>query len=62
MITHEHIQTKVTSLMPEIRQALEALVRIPSVSFPEFDPQEVRRSAELTRELLERAGMQTRIL
>jgi len=48
--------------MPEVRDALERLIRIPSVSFPEFDPAKVRESADLTRELLAAAGMQTEIL
>src|SRR5438034_1400771 len=56
------IRDRIAALMPEIRDALERLVRIPSVSFPEFDPEQVRRSADLTRRLLEEAGMQTEIL
>ncbi len=42
--------------MPELRNDLEALIRIPSVSSAHFDPLEVRRSAEKTAELLEKAG------
>jgi acetylornithine deacetylase/succinyl-diaminopimelate desuccinylase-like protein len=62
MATSDDIRTRITDLMPEVRDALERLVRIPSVSFPEFDPAKVRDSAALTRELLEGAGMQTEIL
>jgi acetylornithine deacetylase/succinyl-diaminopimelate desuccinylase-like protein len=62
MTSHDDIRARVTSLMPDIRQTLERLVRIPSVSFPEFDPQQVRRSAQLTQQLLEEAGMQTKLL
>ena len=36
---------------------LERLIRIPSVAFPGFDPQPVRRSAEATREILEATGL-----
>jgi cysteinylglycine-S-conjugate dipeptidase len=61
-IDFSHMQAKVSSLMPEIREELEHLVRIPSVSFEGFDPSNVRRSAELTREILESAGMGTQIL
>jgi acetylornithine deacetylase/succinyl-diaminopimelate desuccinylase-like protein len=45
-----------------VRRELEGLVRIPSVSFPGFDPSNVRASAEETRRILEAAGMQTRLL
>ncbi len=38
------------------------LVRIPSVSFKGFDPQNVRRSAELTKEILEASGLDSQIL
>jgi acetylornithine deacetylase/succinyl-diaminopimelate desuccinylase-like protein len=48
--------------MPEIRAELERLVRIPSVSFPEFDPEQVRRSAAATQEILQACGMETRLL
>src|SRR6266508_6036480 len=60
--TTARIRERVAELMPEIRDALERLVRIPSVSFPEFDPANVRRSGELTRDLLDEAGLQTEIL
>jgi acetylornithine deacetylase/succinyl-diaminopimelate desuccinylase-like protein len=56
------IKAKISSLMPSVRQNLERLVRIPSVSFEGFDPEHVRRSAAATREILEAAGMQTQIL
>src|SRR5262245_34721404 len=56
------IKQRVTDLMPSVRANLEHLVRIPSVSFPEFDPANVRASAQATRELLDAAGMQTQIL
>jgi acetylornithine deacetylase/succinyl-diaminopimelate desuccinylase-like protein len=62
MTSHDDIRARVTSLMPDIRQTLERLVRIPSVSFPEFDPEQVRRSAQLTQQLLDEAGMQTKLL
>jgi acetylornithine deacetylase/succinyl-diaminopimelate desuccinylase-like protein len=62
MTDADAITRRITELMPEVREALEQLIRIPSVSFPEFDPAHVRRSAELTRDLLDAAGMQTEIL
>jgi acetylornithine deacetylase/succinyl-diaminopimelate desuccinylase-like protein len=42
----------------KVRQDLERLIRIPSVSFPGFDPAEVHRSAEVTAEILEASGAQ----
>jgi cysteinylglycine-S-conjugate dipeptidase len=62
MTSTDRIPRRVAELIPEVRDALERLVRIPSVSFPEFDPANVRRSAELTEELLRAGGMETEIL
>jgi acetylornithine deacetylase/succinyl-diaminopimelate desuccinylase-like protein len=56
------LRQRLEDLRPEIRSGLEGLVRIPSVSFEGFDPDNVRRSAEATRQILEGCGMQTRIL
>ena len=56
------IEQRIHALMPDIRADLERLVRIPSVSFPDFDPRHVRSSAEATREILDASGMETRIL
>lgn len=58
----DRLGQRITSLMPEVRSDLEALVRIPSVSFPGFDPEHLRASAEATRGLLESAGMEARLL
>ncbi|HYT79983.1 MAG TPA: dipeptidase, partial [Actinomycetota bacterium] len=60
--TLEAIPERISALMPDIRVELERLVRIPSVSFPEFDPEQVRRSAAATEEILQACGMQTRLL
>lgn len=58
----EPMSQKIAELMPGIRADLERLVRIPSVSFPDFDPQQVRRSAAATEEILRSCGMETRLL
>jgi len=55
--TDVELAAEVRRLFPEIRADLESLVRIPSVSFPGFDHSHVRRSAELTADLLAAAGM-----
>jgi cysteinylglycine-S-conjugate dipeptidase len=52
----------VRSAMPGVREDLERLVRIPSVSADGFDPGEVRRSAEAGAEILERSGLEVRLL
>ena len=49
---HEDIRTAVQNDLPRVRNELETMVRIPSVSAPGFDPAEVRRSAELVADLL----------
>ncbi|MEE9299089.1 MAG: dipeptidase [Acidimicrobiia bacterium] len=55
---HEDLTAAVDRLFPDLRQDLEALIRIPSVSAPDFDPEEVRRSAAATAALLEQAGFE----
>ncbi len=52
----EDLRTTVAALMPQVRADLERLVRIPSIAFPGYDPEPVRRSAEVTAEILEAAG------
>ncbi len=49
---HDDIRSAVQADLPRVRTDLEAMVRIPSVSAPGFDPEEVRRSAEFVAELL----------
>ena len=58
----DQVRKKLSSVFPEVRRDLERLVRIPSVSFKGFDRDNVRRSAELTREILEASGLESRIL
>jgi acetylornithine deacetylase/succinyl-diaminopimelate desuccinylase-like protein len=56
------LRQRLAALAPDIRSDLERLVRIPSVSFKGFDRENVRRSADTTRQILEGCGMETRIL
>jgi acetylornithine deacetylase/succinyl-diaminopimelate desuccinylase-like protein len=56
------LRQRLAALAPDIRSDLERLVRIPSVSFEGFHRENVLRSAETTRQILEGCGMQTRIL
>jgi cysteinylglycine-S-conjugate dipeptidase len=53
----EEIRRRVASEMPRLTEELARLVRIPSVSLPGHDPQQVRRSAEVVREVLIGAGV-----
>lgn len=53
---HEDIVTAVDALMPGLIEDLASLVRIPSVSAPGYDTDEVRRSAHAVAELLQDAG------
>lgn len=53
---HADLRDAIDDLLPSLRGDLEALVRIPSVSAPDFDAGEVRRSAEKTADLLRAAG------
>lgn len=52
----------VRRLMPGLRSDLEHLVRIPSISHAGFDPTQVRRSAEATRDLFVALGLESRIV
>jgi acetylornithine deacetylase/succinyl-diaminopimelate desuccinylase-like protein len=54
---HDDLKDAVDRLMPSLRDDLEAHVRIPSVSAPGHDPEQVRKSAEFTADLLTTAGL-----
>src|SRR2546428_13522666 len=56
------LRQRLAARLRDIRSDLERLVRIPSVSFDGFDPENVRRSAEATMQILEGGGMQARTL
>jgi len=55
---HDDLRDAVDRLMPDLREELDTLVRIPSVSAAGYDPAEVRRSAELTASLFAAAGIE----
>ncbi|KRA24456.1 peptidase M20 [Microbacterium sp. Root61] len=52
----------VAQLMPEVIERLNALVRIPSIAFPGFDPGPVRKMGEAVVELFEAAGADDAVL
>jgi acetylornithine deacetylase/succinyl-diaminopimelate desuccinylase-like protein len=51
------LRGRLDELLPAAIADLEALVRIPSIAFPGYDPQPVHRSAEAVAELLRGAGL-----
>jgi acetylornithine deacetylase/succinyl-diaminopimelate desuccinylase-like protein len=51
------LRDAITADMPETLAGLERLVRIPSRGYPGYDPADVRRSAETTRDILIAAGV-----
>lgn len=53
----EALRARLARLMPGIREDLERLVRIPSVSAPAFDQATVEASAQAVADLLRGAGM-----
>jgi acetylornithine deacetylase/succinyl-diaminopimelate desuccinylase-like protein len=56
------LQDRVTRLLPALRQDLEALTRIPSVSLAAFDQEHVEASARAVAQLLVAEGLQVEII
>jgi acetylornithine deacetylase/succinyl-diaminopimelate desuccinylase-like protein len=56
------LQARVTQLLPALRQDLEALTEIPSVSLAAFDQAHVEASARAVAELLRAEGLQVEII
>lgn len=56
------LRAKVRAAMPRVREAHAKLVRIPSLSAAGHDPEPVRRTAQLTAEMLREAGAEARVL
>ena len=54
---HEDLAAAVDADFERVRRELEDLVRIPSVSAPDFDPSVVRRSADAVAALLTESGL-----
>jgi acetylornithine deacetylase/succinyl-diaminopimelate desuccinylase-like protein len=57
LVDADAVRSGVLGLMPSVRADLEALVRIPGVSAPAFDQEQVQRSAEAVAGLLRAAGL-----
>ena len=53
----DEVRRVVEAVLPGVREDLDRLIRIPSVSAPGFDPAHVRGSAEATAEILEASGL-----
>lgn len=54
---HDDLRSAVSADSPRIRDELDRMVRVPSVSAPGYPPAEVRRSAEFVAELMSEAGL-----
>ncbi|QSB13685.1 dipeptidase [Natronosporangium hydrolyticum] len=61
-LTETELRAAITRELPGVHADLARLVAVPSISFPEFDPAHVQRSAELTAELLRGCGLSTEIV
>jgi len=54
----EKLREHIAADLPRAITELEQLVRIPSMGYPAYDPDNVRASAETTRDILADAGAQ----
>lgn len=54
----EQLRERIAADMPRTVAELERLVRIPSMGYPDYDPINVRASAEATKEILREAGVE----
>ena len=54
----ETLAKRIHEQMPRYIETLESLIRIPSISFDNFDPNEVLRSADAVKKLFEKNGLQ----
>lgn len=61
-VERERLARTVRADLARVRRELETLVRVPSVSHPGHDGQQLRRSADETKRILEGAGMRARLL
>jgi acetylornithine deacetylase/succinyl-diaminopimelate desuccinylase-like protein len=57
METHE-LRDRMAAQMTQSTSDLQDLVRIPSLGYPGYDPANVRASAEMTRDVLAKAGVE----
>jgi acetylornithine deacetylase/succinyl-diaminopimelate desuccinylase-like protein len=53
----DELRERIAGDMPRTIAELERLVRIPSMGYPDYDPADVRASAETTRDILAEAGV-----
>jgi acetylornithine deacetylase/succinyl-diaminopimelate desuccinylase-like protein len=56
------LRPKVSASMPEVRAALERLVRVPSMSATGYPAEPVRETAKVTAELFRAAGLDARVV
>jgi acetylornithine deacetylase/succinyl-diaminopimelate desuccinylase-like protein len=56
-MSDDALRERIGADMPRTVEQLERLVRIPSMGYPDYDPANVRASAEATRDVLREAGV-----
>jgi acetylornithine deacetylase/succinyl-diaminopimelate desuccinylase-like protein len=56
-MSDDALRQRIGADMPRTVEQLERLVRIPSMGYPDYDPANVRASAEATRDVLREAGV-----
>ena len=56
-MSDDALRERIGADMPRTVEQLERLVRIPSMGYPDYDPVNVRASAEATRDILGEAGV-----
>ena len=59
---YDDLRVAVDAVFPSVRADLETLVRIPSISAPGFDTEQLHAAAEVVKALLEGVGASTRLV
>ena len=54
----DELRDRIAAHMPQTTSDLQDLVRIPSLGYPGYDPANVRASAEMTRDVLAKTGVE----
>lgn len=58
----ESLESRIDSMMPQVRKNLEELVAVPSINFPGYELDDVIRCAEMCADLLRAAGAEPQLI